>query len=180
MGGMGGLPPGMEGMMGGGMGGGMGGRGRGGRPAPEQPGVLPAGTQVVVRGLQGAAQHNGKAAEVQSYDTSAGRYEVNLADGDVLRIRFDNLLQTCACHVTGMQNRQELNGKNASIVGYDEAKGRYHADITGVGRASLQGVNLILPAGARWNDQVGKILSYDTEAGRYVIEMSREDQLRIK
>ena len=63
----------------------------------------------------------------------------------------------------------------------------------GVGRASLQPSNLILPkdargkvvgltseTGSRWNDQIGKVLSFDHEAGRYVVEMSREDQLRVK
>ena len=123
-----------------------------------------------------------------------------------------------------MQNRPELNGKNATVVGFDDERGRYHGDIDGVGRASLQPANLILPKGARgkvvgltsdagskWNDQVrilgarslalslqasarlkpqphphrsiwqvGKVLSFDREAGRYVVEMSREDQLRIK
>lgn len=63
----------------------------------------------------------------------------------------------------------------------------------GVGRASLQIVNLILPKGARgkvvgltsaagskWNDQIGKVLSFDRDTGRYQIEMTPEEQLRIK
>jgi ABC-type arginine transport system ATPase subunit len=54
-------------------------------------------------------------------------------------------------------------------------------------------MNLILSPGTRvrvsgltsesaskWNEKVGKILSFDREAGRYVMEMSKEDQLRIK
>ena len=62
-----------------------------------------------------------------------------------------------------------------------------------MGRASLQPANVILPKGARgkvvgltsdtgskWNDKVGKVLSFDREAGRYVVEMTREDQLRIR
>ena len=193
--GMGGMPGGMGGMpagMGlpGGMGGGMPG---GSRAQPEQPGVLPVGTRVFIRGLQGAAQHNGKSGQVESYDTGASRYLVNIGDGDALRIKFDNLLQNARCEVTAMQNRPELNGKNATVVGFDEERGRYHGDIEGVGRASLQPTNLILPKGARgkvvgltsdagskWNDQVGKVISFDREAGRYVVEMSREDQLRIK
>ena len=197
MGGMGGGMPGMggmEGMMGGGMPGMGGGRGgRGGRPQPEQPGVLPAGTKVFIRGLQGAAQHNGKTGQVEQYDASAGRYLVQVGDGEVLRIRFDNLLQNARCTVVGMQNRPELNGKSATLVGFDEDKGRIHADIGGVGRASLQPSNLILPkgargkvvgltsdAGSRWNEQVGKVVSFDHEAGRYTVEMSPTDQLRVK
>ena len=62
-----------------------------------------------------------------------------------------------------------------------------------MGRASLQAANLVLPkdargkvvglsseAGSKWNEQVGKVLSFDRETGRYALEMTREDQLRIK
>ena len=175
--------------MGGGMGGG---RGKGG--GREQPSAMPGGTRVVVHGLNNAAQHNGKAAQVEDYDASSGRYTVSLeGEGDALRIKFDNLLQACSVEVTGMQNKPELNGKSATICGFDADKGRYHADISGVGRASLKLENLILAsgtrarvfglqsdAGSKWNDKIGKVLSYDRDAGRYLVQMSKEDQLRIK
>lgn len=92
-----------------------------------------------------------------------------------------------------MQNRPELNGKTATTVGYDADKERYHADIAGVGRASLSLTNLILPAdarvrvkgltsegGSKWNDKIGKVLSFDREAGRYLVELSKDDQLRVR
>jgi len=76
------------------------------------------------------------------------------------------------------------------------AKGRGRCSLVGaqgVGRASLLPANLILPKGARgkvvglqsaaaarWNEQVGKVVSFDREAGRYEIEMTREDRVRIK
>jgi len=206
MGGMGGLPPefaammgGMGGMRGlggmggmGGKGGGMGG-GRRSRAAPEQPSVLPAGTPVCVHSLRGAAQHNGKAGKVEEYDPTSDRYLVNLADGEVLRIKLDNLVQQVTAQVVGMQNRAELNGQKATIAGYDAERDRYHADIAGVGRASLQLSNLILPAGTRgrvhgltsdsgskWNDKVGKVMGFDAEAGRYQLQMTADEQLRIK
>ena len=148
---------------------------------------------MVVHGLNNAAQHNGKPAQVEEYDASSGRYTVSLPEGDALRIKFDNLLQACPVEVTGMQNKPELNGKSATICGFDADKGRYHADISGVGRASLKLENLILAsgtrarvfglqsdAGSKWNDKIGKVLSYDREAGRYTMEMSATDQLRIK
>jgi len=205
MGGMGGLPPEFAAMMGG-MGGmpmggmpmggmpPMGGRGgRGQRSEPEQPNLIPAGAQVVVRGLRGAAQHNGKSGQVVEYDASTDRYVVAVGEDEALRIKFDNLVQTKEVEVTGMQNRPELNGKLATIVGYDEEKNRYHADIMGTGRASLQLSNLILSAGTRgkvtgltsesgskWNDKVGQVVSFDREAGRYLLQMTADDQLRIK
>jgi hypothetical protein len=130
---------------------------------------------------------------VESLDGAAGRYTVALEDGDALKIKFDNLLQLAKCEVTGMQNRAELNGKSATIAGYDATKQRFHADIPGIGRASLLLSNLILSSGtrgrvfgltsetgSRWNDKVGTVLSFDREAGRYLMEMSKTDQLKIK
>ncbi len=97
------------------------------------------------------------------------------------------------CKVTGMVRREELNGKDAEIVGFDESSGRCHADIAGVGRASLQPTNLLLPAGARgkvhgltsdagskWNEKVGKVLSFDEASGRYLLQMTADNELRIK
>ncbi len=74
----------MGGMMGGMGMGGMGGMPRraGGprtrRRAREQPDVMPDGTRVLVRGLAGAAQHNGKGGEVRGFDDSSLRYTVGL------------------------------------------------------------------------------------------------------
>ena len=169
------------------------GGGRRSRAASEKPNILPAGTLVCVHSLRGAAQHNGKAGKVDEYDPTSDRYVVNLADGEVLRIKLDNLVQQVTAQVVGMQNRAELNGQKATIAGYDAERDRYHADIAGIGRASLQLTNLILPAGTRgrvhgltsdsgskWNDKVGKVMGFDAEAGRYQLQMTTDEQLRIK
>jgi len=174
----------------GGMPGGMGGGGKRSRRAAERPDVLPSGTEVRVRGLQGAPQHNGKAGRVEDYDESTGRYTVQLSDGDVLRIKHTNLLQTVQAEVVNMQ-KIELNGKDARIEAYDEERGRYHAAVNGTGKVALQPNNLILPVGARaqivnltkgtqWNSKVGKVLEYDRQEGRYLVQMSEEQQLRVK
>jgi len=188
MGGMGGGMP-MGGMPMGGMR-----PGRRAPPAAERPSILPPKTVVHVHGLRGAAQHNGKRGQIQEYDASTDRYVVELGDGDVVRIKLDNLVQNVTAEVVGMQNRAELNGQAASVVGYDAEKDRYHADIAGIGqRASLQIVNLILPKGTRgrvhgltsdsgskWNDKVGKVLGFEAESGRYLVQMTTDEQLRIK
>ena len=90
-------------------------------------------------------------------------------------------------------DQHRLAVSNALVVGYDEATDRYLADIRGGQRASLQLLNLILPAGARgrvmgltsaagsrWNGQIGAIIGFDREAGRYVVQMSKEDQVKIR
>ena len=65
--------PGMGGM------GGMGGGGR--RRREERPELIPSGTPVTIRGLQGAAQHNNKRGKVVEHDAASGRYTVLLDDG---------------------------------------------------------------------------------------------------
>ena len=190
--------------LGGGTSGGLAG-GMQGRPAQlvKEPGVLPPWTSVTVRGLKGAAHHNGKVAQVESYDASDGRYAVRLPNGEGVRIKFDNVLQRLEADCCGVLNETQarLDGKTALVVGYDEATDRYVADLRGGDtrggeRASLQPSNLILPVGARgkvvglmsaagskWNGQIGAVVDFDREAGRYVVQMTagREgDQLKIK
>jgi curved DNA-binding protein CbpA len=52
--------------------------------------VVPAKTCVVVVGLQSATEHNGETATVESFDSTAGRYVVELSDGRKLRVRPAN------------------------------------------------------------------------------------------
>mmetsp|Transcript_29958 Transcript_29958/g.67756 ORF Transcript_29958/g.67756 Transcript_29958/m.67756 type:complete len:96 (+) Transcript_29958:483-770(+) len=60
-----------------------------------------------------------------------------------------------------------------------------------IAQVSLKPENLILPAGARahvvnlskgtqWNSKVGKVLGYDRSDGRYTVQMSEAQQLRVK
>lgn len=191
MGGMGGMGDmggmgGMHGMHGGGMP-----RQRRQRRRVERPHVLPERTQVLVRGLQGAAQHNGKEGVVTGYDEAASRYEVNVGDGDTsLRIKGENLLQLPTCKVINMQSRPELNGTSARVTGFDETLNRYHVSLNGQ-MAALQPQNLVLPSATRarviglksqphWNGQVGKVLSFDSEKCRYLIQMTEQQQLSVK
>ena len=60
------------------------------RARAEAPSELPRGTAVAVRGLVGAAQHNGKLGKVEDYDEGSSRYVVALDDGDdALRIKCE-------------------------------------------------------------------------------------------
>jgi len=175
---MGGMPPGS-----------MGGSGQR-RRRREEPSVLPDSTRVLVRGLQGAAQHNGKIAQIVGFDKASNRYTVQLDGGDQLRIKPSNLFQQCEAEVINMQSRPECNGERVGIKDFDEAKGRYHALLKGQ-MAALQPCNVILPKGVRarvvgltgapqWNDKVGKVLDFDRDKGRYLVQMTDEQQLRVK
>lgn len=37
-----------------------------------------------------------------------------------------------------------------------------------------------LTGAAHWNDRVGKVLEFDRENGRYLVQMTEEQQLRVK
>ena len=128
--GMGGMPGGaggmpdlasmMGGMFGGGGMGGMGGMpgGMGGMPgmqqqqqqqqqqAPAPFDRFPSDTSVLVKGLQGAPQHNGKRGTVQQFDGGKGRYVVDLG-GAALSLKQENLQQRVEnCEVTTHVIRQ--------------------------------------------------------------------------
>ena len=66
-------------------------------PAPLQdgeeltPGGLKRGCRVVLGGLQGAPQHNGKEGRVESFVAQKGRYVVTLTSGETLSLKPDNL-----------------------------------------------------------------------------------------
>jgi len=192
------MPPGMGDLMAQMMGGGMGGMGGGmappgmgrQRPAAEQPDVIPNGVTAVVRGLTGAAQHNGKSGRVSGFDVGSRRYTVMLEDGEALSIKGDNLLQALSCEVTGMQSKPELNRQRGVVRDFDAAKGRYVLAL-GAQAVSLKPENLILPKGARakvvglvsqpqWNGKVGKVLEFDREKRRYVVQMTADQQLSLK
>jgi DnaJ-domain-containing protein 1 len=156
-----------------------------------QPGIIPSWTSVTVRGLKGAAHHNGKVAQIESYDAESGRYALRLANGEGVKIKYENVLQRLEVECYGMT--VELNGLIATLTSHDESTDRYYCDVRGHGKQPLLRTNMILPAGARgkvagltsaagskWNDQIGNVVSFDRDAGRYVVQMTREDQLRIK
>lgn len=159
--------------------------------AGAHPGIIPPWTSVTVRGLKGAAQHNGKLAQIESYDDESGRYALRLANGEGVKIKYENVLQRLEVECYAMA--VEMNGLRATITSFDEDTDRYQCDIRGHGKQPLLRTNMILPtsargrvvglasaAGSKWNHQIGEVLSFDREAGRYVVSMSREDQLRIR
>ena len=121
------------------------------------------------------------------------RYAVRLANGEGVRIKFENVLQRVEATCINVPSRIELNGKQAIVTAHYGAMDRFLCDVQGVGRTSLELAWLLLPAGtrgkvhgltsdvgSRWNDRIGNVLSFDRDAGRYVVQMSRDDQLRIR
>ena len=196
----GGFPMGGMGMGGmGGMGGGM----RGGFPGgfrqqqqrrtepPKRLDAIDVGTGVLVKGLRGAAEHNGRGGVIKSFDASKSRYVVAIKDGPTLRLSRKNVQQQVRnVKITGIKSRQELNGATCIITNYDEDKGRYKVRLSNGSSAAMKPENVILPQGtcvvirnlstARWNGTYGKIEKYDSASGKYSIKVSPKQILKIR
>jgi len=186
----GGMPQGMMGGMGP-----MGkGGGRGSRQAPPAPPyTLPASTGVVIKGLKGAPEHNGKSGKIQSWDESKGRYEVDI-DGDApLSLKPVNLTQVCSAEVVGLESKPEMNGQTGEVFNYNEDTGRYMVRLTVAGSTvpvGLQPCNCILRQGTRvvvtglsneaFNGQMARIESIDRAAARYTVQCQNGKQIKIK
>lgn len=172
----------------------------GGGASPSPPGagtalapfLLVNGTSVVVRGLTGAEQHNGKEAVVNGYDLATARYTVQLVDdATLLRIKHQNLLQRLPVEVVGLQERASLNGRAGLVVGHDAERGRYHVRLGQDETVSLRLPQLVLPPGARvliegltgspqFNGRIGAVVSHDAADGRYSVQLSENHELRVR
>lgn len=203
-GGGGGMPGGFGFDMGGGMPGMMGGKGKGkggGGGFPQQqappppPHAMPVGTRVVVRDLAKAQEHNNKTGRISGWDASKSRYEVELEGETSLSLRPANLTQQCEVKVVGIASSPELNGSAASILGFQEAQGRYTVRLkqkmtNGKDVIGLQASNVILKKSTRvvvqglgkedLNGQMAQIVEIDEEAQRYTVACQNGKQIKIK
>jgi len=159
------------------------------RSAPQH--ALPMGTAVVIRGLVGAAEHNGKSGRVLSFDAGRSRYEVNVEDGGTLSVKPQNLTQQCGVEVTGLSAKPELNGKFGDVISYDGEAGRYMVLMQNPPTAvALQPKNCILREGtrvvltdlanSRYNGQMACIAAVDRGAGRYTVHCQSGEDIKVK
>jgi len=168
------------------------------------PHVIPSSKRVCLHGLQGAAEHNGKEGQVVGYSEAKGRYTVLISDGkddDVeIAVRPQNITQLVnGAEVVNLESAPVLNGSVGEIIGCrlsenpdDESQCplRYVVRlITSRQVAALMPQNLLLPVGtwgvrlfglskAELNDQRGKILEVDKDAGRYTILLAPQSESR--
>lgn len=94
--------------------------------------------------------------------------------------------------LVGLASKPELNGKQALVIGFDTAKGRYHVcprDVFHTGKPiGIKPANLILKQGSavivegleaapEWNGKRGLVESYDTAKGRYRLLMKERTKV---
>lgn len=202
-----GMPGGMPGGFGfdfggGGMPGMMGGMGKGaGRRSaaqapPPPPHAMTAGTQVVVRDLAKAQEHNGRLGKIASWNASSNRYEVTIGDDELtLSLRPTNLTQTCSVEIVGVESQGELNGQAGEIINYGEDNKRYVVRLkkkmaNGRDVIALFPANVILRIGTRvvtqglsnadFNGLMGQIKDIDREANRYTVDLQNGKSIKIK
>eukprot|EP00980_Cylindrotheca_fusiformis_P028375 scaffold22596_cov131-Cylindrotheca_fusiformis.AAC.4 len=197
-GGMGGMPGGMGGMSGGmgGMPSGFGGGGFGGMP--QQPrekryDAIPAGTIVSLKGLVSRPEKNGDRGKVEQYDASSGRYIVVLEDTDeTMKVKPSNLLQHVHVKLYGLESKPEWNGQKATIIAWDANKERYNVYVMGLSKAmGLKPSNVVLEDGTvgmitglqskpELNGKFGTIKNFNSDSGRYDVQLSADKILRLK
>lgn len=192
-------------MFGGGMGGmgGMGGSPFGGSSSGGMPrqssfrekryDAIPAGTVVSLKGLVSKPERNGDRGEVKQYDPSSGRYIVVLEDSEeTMKVKPSNLLQHVHIKLHGLESKPEWNGERGTIIAWDQKNERYNVYMMGLSRAmSLKASNLILDNGTvgmitglqskpELNGKYGTIKGFKKESGRYDVQLSKSQILRLK
>jgi len=170
---------------------------RRGRTQP-QFGIIPEGTPVVIHGLQSSPQYNARQGKVLNYDSSTGRYAVNLLNenqedsGTSIALKPSNFTQIVQVEICGVKSNPKLNGQRGIIVGFDEDKDRYtvYCEATEA-MISLKPDSVLLPVSTcvvldglqsapQHNGRWGTVLSIDEDAGRYVVQLEPALQLKVK
>ena len=188
---MGGMPGGMGGMPGGFPGGSFGGSAR--RPPEKRYDAIQTGTIVSLKGLISKPERNGDRGEVVDYDPQSGRYTIAFEDSDEqLRVKPSNLLQHIHVYLHGIESQPELNGLKGTVIAWNDSKGRYNIYIMDKSKViSLKPGNVILENGSvghifglkskpELNGKSGTIKSFNRDSGRYDVQLSRDQILRLK
>lgn len=141
----------------------------------------------------GAAQHNGKVGVVESYDGATERYTIKLSDGTKLALRLACLLQMLQVKLAGMEGEHAArNGHAGTIFDYEPESNTYGVEMAADSEAiPVPAANVLLPDGtvatvqglqsaAQYNGTLAKVISHDAEAGRYLVSLGPERQLRLK
>lgn len=159
--------------------------------APWPAHALPLGAIVVIRGLEQAPEHNGKAGRIEGFDPARGRYDVALGGGSALSLRPQRLTQQCEAELTGLEDKQLLNGRVGDIVNYDEQSGRYLVLLQSPAVAiKAQRGNCVLKAGTRvtlcglseerYNGWMAQILAVHRGAERYTVRCQSGEEIKIR
>ncbi|KAL7568719.1 hypothetical protein ACA910_021713 [Epithemia clementina (nom. ined.)] len=163
------------------------------RPAPKRYDAIPNGTIVSLKGLVSKPERNGDRGEIISYDPQSGRYTVLLEDSDEqLRVKPSNLLQHVHVVLQGIESQPNLNGRKGTVIAWNSHKERYSIYIMDLSKVvSLKPGNVVLENGTvghimglvskpELNGRLGTIKSWNRESGRYDVQISADQVVRLK
>lgn len=155
--------------------------------------AIPTGTIVSLKGLVSKPERNGDRGEVIEYDPQSGRYTVALEDSDEqLRVKPSNLLQHVHVVLHGIESQPDLNGRKGTVISWSVQKERYSIYIIDHSKVvSLKPGNVVLANGTvghiiglvskpELNGRLGTIKSWNRESGRYDVQLSATQVLRLK
>jgi curved DNA-binding protein CbpA len=181
------------------MGGGMGGMpGFGGQPGnyrrqPVRYDAIHPGTIVSLKGLVNRSDRNGDRGQVVQYDPTSGRYIVQIEDSDeTMKVKPSNLLQHVHVTLHGLVNRPELNGRKGTIIAWDPRNERYNVYVMSTSKImSMKPSNIVLEdetvgqivglqAKPDLNGKWGTIKNFSPQSGRYDVQISADQILRLK
>jgi thioredoxin 1 len=152
--------------------------------------IIPTGTKVQVHGLTGAPQHNGLKGSVAAYNPLKGRYIVKASahdgsDSRELSLKRANILQLISATLVS-------SGESATLDGVGTSPGLYSLTVKkDLSSVELPTVEFTLTPGfrcevaglvgaAQYNGKVGEVVSFDEDAGRYVVQVATNKQLKLK
>lgn len=129
--------------------------------------------------------------EVAGYDHESGRYVVHLDDGDT-KLKRENIQQIVeGVEIFGLGKSPELNGQMGTLFDRNLNADRYNVRAHNGKTVSVQPGNVILPVGtsvvvvgltkgAQYNGRGGRVQAVDRAAGRYQVEVSPSEHVRVK
>lgn len=154
---------------------------------------VPTGTQVVIRNLVRAPEHNGKVGNIVAFDDENMRYKVVVEESTTFSLRRQNFTQIVRVQVEGLEGKRELNGLFGEVRLLDEKQCRYKIQFDGLdppASYSLKLSNCILPPDTRvtlrgltsqqYNGQLARIVSVAQKDARYVVECLCGKQMKVK
>ena len=150
-------------------------------------GIIANGIRILVKGLVNANDYNNCMGIIRNFDLHKKKYIVKINDKDIL-LSSNNFIQLIDVTIHNLKSDESLNGKQTKII--DLINNRYVVDLNNK-RYALNVSNLIVSKGMcvkitgllsrkEINDKWGRIVDYDSENERYLIQINKALLLKIK
>lgn len=155
-----------------------------------RPNIIKKGTNVIVKNLISNKNMNGKLGIIKNYSSTKNRYLVEIQNGTNIFLKIKNIQQIVEVSITNLQQKTYLNNQRGRIIGFNYSSGRYKVVIND-NIIAIEPNKVILNNGTcvkivnikkkSWlNGQWGTIKSFDKFAFRYLVEMRKNEHIKVK